>query len=282
MFDANGRVDIPRIMKGLHSDLASQQNAAAALGYIACRSEEYRDAISAQMEAIIVPLIQHLKSGQADLIHNAALLLGQCCASGNEFRQAFGSDGCSTLAQLLTATDSGTVCNVLFALRMYVGDTECPLSDELRAHIAGVLPQLLAHENQRIQLNSKILKELLEKRPTQIVTAPQTSTTTLRRDESLRAVSALAQLAVAQSKEDDNGTQNLLAWSIKLLEETSPSNAVGSTNLSLESPRKERQNQRRSSLMSPWKNRVNVGVKSSPRRLKNRQVALAVTQVADG
>ena len=39
------------------------QNAGAMLGYHACKSEEYRDAIAAQEENIIVPCVTHLQSG---------------------------------------------------------------------------------------------------------------------------------------------------------------------------------------------------------------------------
>lgn len=287
MFDSNGRVDIPRIMKGLsaNSDLASQQNAAAALGYIACKSEEYRDAIAAQMEAIIGPLLAHLKSNQTDLVHNAAVLLGLCCSSGSEFRQAFGHqhNGIATLVKLLPCQDSGILCNVLFALRQYVGDQECPLSEELKASISQVLPQLQAHDNMRIQLNTQVIKTLLEQRPTVAAAPPAKqapATTSLRRDESLQAVSALAQLATADKQENQELQQsNLLAWSIKLLEENSPTGPAGATDkIADTSPAK-----RRHSLLSPWKNRTVVPTaKTSPKRLKDRKVAYALTQVADG
>merc|ERR1711924_341611 len=162
-------------MKGLSgtADMASQQNAAAALGYIACRSEEYRDAIAAQLEFIITPLLAHLQSGQTDLIHNAAVLLGLCCASGSEFRQSLGqANGVSMMVSvgLLPSQD--------------FGDTECPSDATLRLDISNALPELLAHENPRIALNTKMLQNLLEQRPLE---PPPVTTTMLRRDESLEA-----------------------------------------------------------------------------------------------
>lgn len=290
MFDANGRVDIPRIMKGLatNSDLASQQNAAAALGYIACKSEEYRDAIAAQMEAIITPLLSHLKSNQTDLVHNAAVLIGLCCSSGSEFRQAFGHQhqGIHALVQhLLQCQDSGILTNILFALRMYIGDVECLLDEELKASIASALPQLLAHENMRIQLNTQVVKQLLEARPAiETKPKPTVTTTSLRRDESLQAVSALAQLATEEKQNNENLQQsNLLAWSIKLLEENSPTGSAGATDKIADTSPVKDNTKRRHSLLSPWKNRnVVPAVKTSPRRLKDRKVVYSLTQVADG
>jgi len=274
MFDSNGRVDIPRIMKGLSgtADMASQQNAAAALGYIACRSEEYRDAIAAQLESIITPLLAHLQSGQTDLIHNAAVLLGLCCASGSEFRQSLGqANGVSMMVSvgLLPSQDSGILTNVLFALRQYVGDTECPLDATLRLDISNALPELLAHENPRIALNTKMLQNLLEQRPLE---PPPVTTTMLRRDESLEAAGALAKLATTDVA--DNQPTDILAWSIKLLEENSPTGSAGSEKMPDSSPAK-----RRHSLLSPWKNQnrsVAPTVKTSPtdrpKRLQKRKV----------
>merc|ERR1711988_97308 len=281
MFDQNGRVDIPRIMKGLSSssDAASQQNAAAVLGYIACHSEEYRDAIAAQLEAIIVPLTKHLKSGQVDLVHNAALLLGQCCVSGSEFRQAFGAEGSALLASMLGSDDKGILCNVLFALRQYVADVACPISALLRQDILSALPRLLERDaNPRVQQNAKMLQHLMEQRPAP-PPPPRPATMNLRRDDSLAAVSALTSLATAQTSKQDE----LLAWGIKLLEssesspdctpESSPT-GEGDNSISLEvkSP-----NKRRPSLLAPWKKASAHSPSVKTKKASGRTVALAAT-----
>jgi len=268
MFDKNGRADIPRIMQGLSStaDPNAQQNAAAALAYIACKSVEYRDAIAAQLDAIIVPITQHLKSKKANFVHNAALLVGQCCASGSEFRQAFGTERVAALAHLLGhQIENGTICNILFALRQLVQDEQCPLTQELRTTLAATLPVVLFKQpDPRTRFHAQMLSILIEQRcpvatpktslststsmPTQSQ-SPALPKTTLRRTDSLEAMVALAHLA---TKGQHPARQD------KVLGETARTDKVGESfprnnTCKDDDFKKIPPIKRRSSLLSSWK-----------------------------
>merc|ERR1711977_262644 len=163
------------------------------LGVVSCRSEEYREAIAAQLESLHDTLVAHLASGESTLTHNAALLLGQCAACSSEFRQSFCKNeekNMNTLVQLLgQKDDAGLLCNVTWAVRHLVADPECIISSEIREHLASYLCRLLHHDDERIKANAHAIGSALQHEAN-----IRNVALTLRRDKSMAAVSALTEL----------------------------------------------------------------------------------------
>jgi len=286
------RIDVPCLMRGLKStDEVTAQNAGAMLGYHACSHEEHREAIAAQTENVIEPLTRHFASGNNGLIHNAALLLGQCLRTSTEFRQAFAQDqaGPRALVASLQDPDAGVVANLTFAIRQLAGDECCHLSGEFLRLAAAALPTLLEHEDARIRQNAEGLSHLLRQRDIDSQKA-----TSLRRDKSMTAVQALANIA-APSSFDPLSALASLASSFdakpvfavhhddEMEEECSPTGShptVLGTSSPAKSPKRASPSNRRQSLLAPWKKNVNVDIT----RIKDRKfvAAVAPAQAAAG
>jgi len=258
MDNAAPRIDVPSLMSAIKSqDEVNAQNAGAMMGYYACNHEEHREAIAAQTDNLIVPLTIHLASGKGGLVHNAALLLGQCLWSGTEFRQSFAQhrQGLEALIRALGDEDAGVVCNVTWALRHFVADGKCQLHSDLHKLIESYIPRLLAHTDPRIQRNALGLGQVLQQR--------QALTTAIRRDKSMQAVQALTNI-----KQDKGGLQALEALTAVASflpysdEESSPTIYQNTTTLKTKSPTKSPKatpnNERRSTMLSPWKKNVAI------------------------
>merc|ERR1712100_327761 len=159
MVDVNqDRIDIPALVGALgSSDMVLAQNAGAMLGYHACKSDEHREAIAAQQENIIVPCTLHLQSGVGALVHNAALLLGQCLSTTTEFRQAFAAvtSGPLALAYTLRDPDSGTLRNTIFAMQHFLMDEVCGVTKGLIVLLEGALTKLHNHEDIKIKQHAQ-------------------------------------------------------------------------------------------------------------------------------
>jgi len=146
--------------------------------------------VAAQMDNVTRTLSAHLRSSKTDLVHNAALLLGQLCRSGSEFRCDYAQDRVNVqclLALLKRKGDVGLLCNTTFALRQLFADLHCQIHPEDRSALAAELPALVVHTDKRIQVNSAHLAFLVKQRPPPI--------STLSRDKSFQAVHALANLS---------------------------------------------------------------------------------------
>merc|ERR1711988_881080 len=84
------RIDLPWLMRALNAaDRIIAYDAGKMLAHCVTNCEEHREALTAQQESVIAPLVCHLASGEAPLVHNATLLLGHCLMTNSEFRQTF-------------------------------------------------------------------------------------------------------------------------------------------------------------------------------------------------
>lgn len=180
------------------------QKAGAILAHHACRYEEHREAIAAQQENIIVPLVAHLASGKNGLVHNAALLLGQCLFANTEFRQAFGQDeaGPHALLKAMGDTDAGVLVNATWAVRHFFSDAKCDLSVELLDLAEASLSPLLAHSDARVQRHASKLSTLVQQRRDHL----ETTIAQREREQSKQAVVTLAS-ARGDSIQDEKCTQ---------------------------------------------------------------------------
>jgi len=306
------RVDVPLLLRAFKSsDLVTAQNGGAILGVVSCRSEEYREAIAAQLESLHDTLVAHLASGESTLTHNAALLLGQCAACSSEFRQSFCKNeekNMNTLVQLLSQKDdAGLLCNVTWAVRHLVADPECIISSEIREHLASYLCRLLHHDDERIKANAHAIGSALQHEAN-----IRNVALTLRRDKSMAAVSALTEL-VEESPHDSavHALVGLNSQSPKSSPPQTPSPHVMSERFWSEQPPTTRhvdmaptthhgdtirhspgkQQQRRPSLLSPWKKASGCEMRHKrPHKVAVAKhhmanlsaLSLAVTQAADG
>jgi len=257
------RIDVPLLVRSLKSsDETVAQNAGGMLGYYACHNEEHREAIAAQQENVIEPLVAHLGAKKTGLVHNAALLLGQCLMFSTEFRQAFAASdrrGPLALASALADADTGLVCNVTWAIRHFVADEKCSLATEVRELLQRSLPSLVAHNDARIQKHAASLASCLANRKACETMVRRDSSmqaiqalTSIRNDESLQAVEALTALATVCHDESVPRSPEQVG------EESSPtgsqqsialqSNSISPKKSPLKSPQKRRQ-----SILAPWK-----------------------------
>lgn len=291
MIDASARIDLPMLMRGLKSpDEVTAQNAGALLGYYACHNEEHREAIAAQQENIISPLVAQLNSGKNGLVHNAALLLGQCLMSGTEFRQAFAADasGSPALVAAMAHPDAGVACNVTWAMRHFASDGKIHVSDDLMASVESALPCLIRHEDARIRKHATGLGSLLQQRR-------RANATSIRRDKSMQAVQALTSI-----RHDERGDKSMQAvqalaalavgnettvaatalHALSCDEESSPTGTQSSKPLKAKSPSKSpaKSPSRRNSLLAPWKKVMAIQYTA----VKERKFHAVVTQAAAG
>jgi len=279
------RIDVPALMTAIKSsDEVTAQNAGAMLGYYACNHEEHREAIAAQTENLIMPLAAHLISGKGGLVHNAALLLGQCLWSGTDFRQAFAKyrKGLQALITALGDQDAGVVCNVTWALRHFVADGKCDMDTDLQQLTEQYLPTLLAHQDPRIQRNGLGLSQVLKQR--------QEHAVSIRRDKSMQAVQALTNIKHDKSGGHEKGALQALEALTALAsflpysdEESSPTISQTSKTLQTKSPVKSPKASSpngRSSMLSPWKK--NIAIKKFTAVKRNFHDLAAVTQAAAG
>lgn len=196
--DPQSRIDLPLLVRSLRfGDQVTKQNAGGLLGYYACHNEEHREAIAAQLETIVEPLVAHLGCGQSGLVHNAALLLGQCLMFGTEFRQTFAMDtnGPRILVATLKDSDPGVICNVTWALRHFVSDPKCHLSTELCDVVEESLPPLMDHTDPRIKKHATSLSTLIKKKKAAQAYASA-------RSRSLQAVEVLTSIRGNGSSDD--------------------------------------------------------------------------------
>ena len=181
------------------------------------------------------------------------MVLGQCCASGTQFRQAFGPVCTSELANLLVQTkDSGILCNALYALWQYVSDDKCLVDEDLCESCKKALPELLTNTNPKISFNANMLSSKLMMR---LVLAPPV--------EVVRENTVLCDDAESQSDICDVSiSEDHSAWENEEEDTCSP-NAEGTTvDLNRESPVKKQRmleltkdflNHRRAQIVTPDK-----------------------------
>jgi len=264
-----------------YGDEVTAQNAGAMLGFYACHNEEHREAIAAQLETIIEPLARHLSSGKNGLVHNAALLLGQCLMFSTEFRQTFATDsrGPRALILALGDPDAGVLVNVTWAIRHFFSDERCKLSLQLVELAENSLPKLLAHQDARIKKHAAGLSMLVQQKKE-----------ALRRDNSMQAVKALTGMRDNDAFSALEALTSLAVVTQDLEEcdddeECSPNVSQQAPALNPHSPtrspsKRDSPGQRRHSLIAPWKkvmaNKLAIGVKS-----RNFHSAI-VTQAAAG
>lgn len=215
-------------------------------------------------------------------MHNAALLVGQCCASGSEFRQAFGPEGAAALAHLLGhQIENGTTCNILFALRQLVQDEQCPLTPELRTTLAATLPVVLFKQpDPRTRFHAQMLRILIEQRcPVATPTASSSTSTSMptqsqspalpkRKTDSLEAVAALAHLATTGHPAREDKVLGETAKEDKIGESSPRNNTCKDDDFKKIPPIK-----RRSSLLASWKKHHDGDVSAYKVPLKRTQAS---------
>lgn len=288
MDNTTPRIDLPALMRALKdNDEATAQNAGAMLGYYACHHEEHREAIAAQQENLIEPLTRHLVSKKNGLVHNAALLLGQCLRTDSEFRQVFASDVSAPRALVLALSDPdpGVVCNVVYAVRLFLADNECRVSTDLKHLVESALPALVAHSDARIKSTSVGIGYLLKQR--------HIDDTTISRDDPMQAVEALANIRNSPPTTTNNSPTNstssfeaveALAALAVGMDESSPTGSQTSKPLPSSSPTLKTRSPKKSprtsptSRLAPWKKTMALPFND----VKTRKFHAAVTQAAAG
>lgn len=136
------------------------------LTHCVSKHEEHRDALTAQMESVIEPLVAHLASEHLQLVHNATALLGQCLMTSSEFRQAFASSsaGANQLVTAMGSTEPTVVVGATWAVRHFFSDPKCEVGHELLDLAHASLVPLLGHKDSRIQKHASKLNTLVHQR----------------------------------------------------------------------------------------------------------------------
>jgi len=197
----------------------------------AARDEEFREAIAAQMDTILSCIVSHLMSGDTNLEHNAALLLGYCSSVSADFRQCFwrhevaGDTMIARWMPLLTSSDHGLTTNVIWALRTLCADAHDPsaLDGSGWQQIIATVSGMVEHVDPRVKAHACAMMQTINaaRQSARSSTANDKPVSGgpmgLRRDKSMLAVNALTQLTkqdsppatptnddLAQNKDDDS------------------------------------------------------------------------------
>merc|ERR1711907_23977 len=161
------RIDLPALMAMLRcGDIRFAYEAGKVLARVVSTHEEHREALTAQQESAVAPLVCHLASGQVRLVHNATLLLGHCLMTNSEFRVAFGNypGAAHQLVMAMGSPEPAVVVHATWAVRHFFSDPNCVLNDELLDLADTMLKPLLAHEDGRIQKHTSKLNVLVRQR----------------------------------------------------------------------------------------------------------------------
>merc|ERR1719230_33013 len=177
------------------------------LAHCVTNCEEHREALTAQQESVIAPLVCHLASGEAPLVHNATLLLGHCLMTNSEFRQTFAK--CPGAAyHLVTAMSSSSepaiAMRATWAIRHFFSDPACELSEELLDLTQTSLVFVRSmHSHERIQKHVAKLTTLVQQRKAYLEAIMQRrqAEQTAPSPRSSTAVEALTCLSMSLSEE---------------------------------------------------------------------------------
>jgi len=259
------------------------QNAGAMLSYWAARDEEFREAIAAQMETILGCIVSHLMSGQTGLEHNAALLLGYCSTVSAEFRECFwhhdvaGDAMITKWIPLLTSNDHGVVTNVLWALAVLCSNLQNPgvLEGHGWQQVIAIVNDMVEHPDERVKVHARTMVRTVQS-VQQKVFPVNTQTcgggaTGLRREKSMLAVNALAQLTKQESPSPKNDNSPPYT---PMNSDTAAHNddAVKPQTTLSRSPKGRRQ-----SLLAPWK-KTEKRFKVTAKGEQNRSVSSGIPE----
>lgn len=250
------------LMKALKDeDAAVHQNALAALCVAAGCEIQHRLYIANNAHSTMDAVTGLLSSTSSFIVHNAALLVGQCCSCSADYRKLFVATprALGALVDLLNLAEGGegTIGNACWALRYLLIDADCGIDEDSLARVRRALPRLAAHSDFSIRIHGNILGMALPQ-------PKKEATLQLRREKSLQAVCALERLAAGDEAGDSPTTEQL-----SFKEEFSPVNKAKSLRTRKGKP----------SLLSPWKKNCSVlSMKTNKALVRPVPVRLRVNQ----